>query len=61
MPLPKPKKCETKEAFISRCISTLTKNESKRFPSWEQRAYSQWGETPAARAAYTRKKADKDT
>ena len=59
MPLPKPEQGESKEAFVSRCIEILTKNESERFPSREQRAavcYSQWGETPEERAAYTKKK-----
>ena len=47
MPLPTPKGTETKEAFISRCIETMTKDESDRFPSSKQRAaicYSQWNE-----------------
>lgn len=45
MPLPTPKKSEDKEAFVSRCIEFMTKNEADRFPSREQRAaicYSQW-------------------
>ncbi|MCC8194930.1 MAG: hypothetical protein LIP28_09830 [Deltaproteobacteria bacterium] len=57
--MPKPKKNESKEDFVSRCIETLTKNESDRFPSREQRAaicYSQWGETPAEKAKAEKKK-----
>lgn len=45
MPLPTPKKSESEQDFVSRCIETLTKDESDRFPSREQRAavcYSQW-------------------
>lgn len=45
MPMPKPKKYERKEKFISRCIETLTTEEEERFPKKEQRAaicYSQW-------------------
>jgi len=43
MPIPKPKKDEKEEQYISRCIATLTKN--KDFDSAKQRAavcYSQW-------------------
>lgn len=60
MPLPTPKKGESKEDFVSRCIETLTKEKSNRFPSRAQRAavcYSQWGETPAEKEAYEEKKA----
>jgi len=45
MPLPKPNKAEKEKDFISRCISTLTKN--KEFDSQEQRVavcYTQWRE-----------------
>lgn len=45
MPIPKPKKNEDKQEFISRCIETLTKNKKDEFPSAKQRAaicYSQW-------------------
>ena len=55
MPLPHPKKNETKQAFISRCIKEMTQDESERFPSRSQRAaicYSQWGETPEQRRQY---------
>lgn len=58
MPLPKPKKNEQKQKFVSRCIAEMTDEESKRFPSSKQRAaicYSQWGETPAEKAAAQRK------
>lgn len=49
MPMPKPKPNEAKETFISRCIETLTKYESDKFPSQTQRAaicYSLWGDPP---------------
>ena len=45
MPLPTPHQREKEQDFISRCIETLAKDESDRFPSREQRAtvcYSQW-------------------
>ena len=45
MPLPEPRKNESEEDFVSRCIESLTKDESDKFPSKEQRAavcYSQW-------------------
>lgn len=47
MPLPKPKNGEEKQSFLSRCIATMTKEESDKFPDRKQRAaicYSQWGE-----------------
>lgn len=47
MPIPTPKDSETKEEFVSRCIETLTKDESDKFPSRAQRAaicYSQWND-----------------
>ena len=59
MPLPKPRKNEDKQDFISRCIETLTKEESQRFPDKSQRAaicYSQWGETPEEKEAAKEKK-----
>lgn len=59
MPLPKPRKNESKQDFISRCIETLTKEESDRFPSREQRAaicYSQWGESPEEKEEAKEKK-----
>ena len=49
MPLPRPRKNETKQQFISRCIAEMTLSKSGRFPDRAQRAaicYSQWGETP---------------
>ena len=49
MPLPSPRKNETKQEFISRCIAEMTLSESERFPDRAQRAaicYSRWGETP---------------
>lgn len=55
MPLPRPEKKETKQAFISRCIREMTEDESERFPTRSQRAaicYSQWGETPEERRQY---------
>lgn len=58
MPLPKPKKDEKKDEFISRCIETLTKHEASRFPTREQRAaicYSLWGETPEEKKAAEKK------
>ncbi len=45
MPLPKPKKQEKKQNFISRCIEALTKDKKDEFPDSKQRAavcYSQW-------------------
>ena len=59
MPMPKPRKSETKQKFVSRCIAKLTRDEKDRFPKNSQRAaicYSQWGETPAEKEA-ARKKA----
>ena len=59
MPMPKPGKKEEKQEFVSRCIDKLTKDESERFPSREQRAaicYSQWGETPEEKEAAGKKK-----
>jgi len=59
MPLPIPKKNETKDEFISRCIETLTREEAEKFPSRAQRAavcYSQWGETPEEKEAARKKK-----
>lgn len=47
MPMPTPTSKETKEDFVSRCIETLTKEDSDMFPSRAQRAaicYSQWNE-----------------
>ena len=47
MPIPKPKKGESKQDFVSRCIEFMTVNESEKFPSKEQRAaicYTQWDE-----------------
>lgn len=47
MPLPKPKKNEEKQPFISRCIAAVTKEDADKFPDRKQRAaicYSQWGE-----------------
>ncbi len=55
MPLPAPKKNETKQQFISRCIREMTLDESERFSTRSQRAaicYSQWGETPEERRQY---------
>lgn len=55
MPMPKPKKGESKQEFISRCIARLTKDERVKFPTREQRAaicYSEWGETPKERKKY---------
>lgn len=52
MPLPRPRKNETKQQFISRCIAEMTLSKSRRFPDRAQRAaicYSQWGETPQER------------
>lgn len=43
--MPKPREDETKEEFISRCISYMEENEKDRFPSREQRiavCYSYW-------------------
>lgn len=48
MPMPKPRKYEKKQRFVSRCIADLTRKEEDRFPSVKQRAaicYSEWGET----------------
>lgn len=45
MPLPTPKANEGKEAFISRCMETITKEERNKWPNEKQRAaicYSQW-------------------
>lgn len=45
MPLPKPKKNEEKQPFISRCIAKVTKEDADKFPDRKQRAaicYSQW-------------------
>ena len=59
MPLPKPKKGEEKQEFISRCISTLIEEDKDKFPTRAQRAavcYNQWGETPAEKAAYEKRK-----
>lgn len=45
MPLPRPRKTEEKEEFVSRCIATMTREESDEFPDRKQRAaicYSQW-------------------
>lgn len=47
MPIPKPRKGEEKQEFISRCIKFLAEEKSSEFPTKEQRAavcYSQWGE-----------------
>ncbi|NLC23973.1 hypothetical protein NB640_12615 [Oxalobacter vibrioformis] len=55
MPMPKAKKGESKQGFISRCIARLTKDERDKFPAREQRAaicYSEWGETPEERKKY---------
>ena len=44
MPLPKPKKNEEKQPFISRCIAKVTKEDADKFPDRKQRAaicYSQ--------------------
>lgn len=60
MPMPKPKKSEDKEGFVSRCIATLTKDEKDKWPSSKQRAaicYSEWGETPAEKEAAKKKAA----
>ena len=62
MPLPKPRKNEKKQAFVSRCIAKLTREEEERFPKSSQRAaicYSQWGETPREKAAAQKKKGRK--
>ena len=43
--MPKPREDETKEEFISRCISYMEENERDKFPSREQRiavCYSYW-------------------
>lgn len=48
MPLPKPRKDEDKDDFISRCIKTLNENEKDRFPEKGQIAaicYRQWNES----------------
>lgn len=61
MPIPKPKKNEDKQEYVSRCIANLTRNEKARFPSVRQRAavcYSSWGETPAEKKK-AQKKAEK--
>lgn len=64
MPMPKPKKSEEKQEFVSRCIAKLTRDEKERFPKASQRAaicYSEWGETPVEkeRAAQKAKKKTK--
>lgn len=43
--MPKPYEDETKEEFISRCISYMEENEKDQFPTREQRiavCYSYW-------------------
>lgn len=60
MPMPKPKKNEDKQGFVSRCIATLSKDEKDKWPSSKQRAaicYSEWGETPAEKQAAEKKAA----
>lgn len=45
MPIPKQKKGEEEQEFISRCMEFLTVEKSDEFPTKEQRAaicYSQW-------------------
>ena len=45
MPLPTPKKDETKSTFISRCIKDLNETEKDRFPAdgqIEAICYAQW-------------------
>lgn len=62
MPMPKPKKKEEKQEFVSRCIAGLTREEGDRFPSAKQRAaicYSQWGETPQEKARAEKRSAAK--
>lgn len=62
MPMPKPRKNEDRQEFVSRCIAKLTRDEAERFPNPKQRAaicYSEWGETPEEKAAAIRKKAAK--
>lgn len=47
MPLPKPRKDEEKNDFVSRCIKTLKENEKDRFPNEgqiEAICYRQWEE-----------------
>lgn len=59
MPMPKPKKSEDKQEFVSRCIAKLTRDEEGKFPSRTQRAavcYSQWGETPQVKEQAERKR-----
>ena len=38
MPLPKPKKNEEKQPFISRCIAKVKKEDDDKFPDRKQRA-----------------------
>jgi hypothetical protein len=57
--MPKPKKNDEKQEFVSRCIGELTGREKERFPKASQRAaicYSQWGETPAEKEKAMKKK-----
>lgn len=64
MPLPTPDPGESKQEFVSRCIEILTKYESERFPTREQRAaicYSQWGETPEEKEAAHEKSQERKT
>ncbi|MCC8190563.1 MAG: hypothetical protein LIP77_08020 [Planctomycetes bacterium] len=61
--MPKPKKNENKQEFVSRCIADLTDEERERFPTVQQRAaicYSQWGETPAEKAHYAKERREKE-
>ncbi len=62
MPMPKAKKGESRQGFISRCIAKLTRDESDKFPDRKQRAaicFSEWGETPAERRKYEEKREQK--
>lgn len=62
MALPKPKKDEKKQKFVSRCIEELASEEKGRFPTSGQRAavcYSKWGETPAEKERAAAQKAAK--
>ncbi len=59
MPMPKPKKNEEKQEFVSRCIADVTKKDKDKYPSVEQRAaicYSEWGETPEEKEQAVAKK-----
>ncbi|MCD7896626.1 MAG: hypothetical protein LUG50_08135 [Planctomycetaceae bacterium] len=59
MPMPKPKKNEDKQEFVSRCIADVTRKDKDKYPSVEQRAaicYSEWGETPEEKEQAMKKK-----